>query len=124
MPWKRSESTTGVPRSLAAVGFEARFQTAGTLIFQPQRGSSLFVDGTPAGYSDKERFNKDHDQNDKLAREDQRRKLDNFYEKRKEKRLDIDEQRWNKYEKSDNRAEQNRLHHQKVLLENKRNTNG
>jgi hypothetical protein len=27
------------------VGFEARFQTAGNLIFQPQRGSSLFVDG-------------------------------------------------------------------------------
>ncbi len=29
-----------------SVGFEARFQTAGSLIFQPQRGSSLFVDGT------------------------------------------------------------------------------
>jgi hypothetical protein len=27
------------------VGFETRFQTAGNLIFQPPRGSSLFVDG-------------------------------------------------------------------------------
>lgn len=50
--------------------------------------------------------------------------MDNFYEKRKEKRLDLDEQRWNKYEKNDKHEEEKRLYHQKVLLENKRNTNG
>jgi hypothetical protein len=50
--------------------------------------------------------------------------MDNFYEKRKEKRLERDEHRWNDYEKKDEFAEQKRMFHQKVLLDNKRNSNG
>lgn len=46
---------------------------------------------------DKERFNKNHDINDRVAREQQKMKQDNFYEKRKEKRFEMDEKRWEKY---------------------------
>lgn len=54
------------------MGYGSKFQTAGNLIFKPEEKSTLHLTGTNTIIVEKERFNKDHDVNDRQVREHQR----------------------------------------------------
>ena len=54
----------------------------------------------------------------------EREKSDKFYDARLGKRLERDHHRWENEAKKEEREEHIRLKHQKVLIENKRNSNG
>ncbi len=70
------------------MGFQSRFQTAGTLIFKPPEQSSLAVTGKIGLTLENERFNKDHDVNDRIKRQNDKEKQENFYNARLQKRLE------------------------------------
>lgn len=73
--------------SIIIVGFQSRFQTAGNLIFKPEENSTLHV-------SEQERFNKNHDINDKIKRNNDREKAEHFYDARLNKRMEREQDRW------------------------------
>lgn len=75
-------------------------------------------------HPDQERFNKNHEVNDRLKRENDKEKLDNFYNARLQKRLEREDQKWQKEAEKSNKEEEKRLYHQKVLIDNKKNSNG
>ncbi len=53
-----------------------------------------------------------------------REKQENFYNARLNKRLERDEQKWQKEDHLSEKEELKRLYHQKVLIDNKKNSNG
>jgi hypothetical protein len=53
MKLKEQGLTTGVFIFLFSVGFQARFQTAGNLIFKPEENSTLHVTGTKISIQNK-----------------------------------------------------------------------
>jgi hypothetical protein len=50
--------------------------------------------------------------------------MDNFYNARLQKRLEREDNKWQKEAEKSTKEEEKRLYHQKVLIDNKKNSNG
>lgn len=50
--------------------------------------------------------------------------MENFYNARLQKRLEREEDKWQKEAEKTKKEEDKRLYHQKVLIDNKKNSNG
>ena len=95
---------------------QPHLQASGTVL--PQSHRFIFAQ------SEQERFNKDHDVNDRAKRQSDREKQEKFYNARLQKRMERDQEKWEGEEARDRKEESKRLHHQKVIVDNKRNSNG